>query len=337
MLKRIIASIMCVSVSAASVFISSEQLTVNAETITKYGDFTYEEDSETEGIIITNYSGSDSVVFVPETINGLKVISIGASAFRDNNDITEVILPDSIVSIGSSAFSTCKNLRKINLPESLEVIGSSAFTTCHALEEIEFGSNVKDIQRLAFQLCISVKTLTVPGTVETIVDHAFHGMHGLEVLKFTEGTKTIESGSFTNAYSIKEVHIPKSVETIGVHALCFTVYGSEYTPIGSATIYGYAGTAAQTYSEESGIDFIPYDIGDIDNNGMVDARDASSVLYEYASLSAGSEFSFGNREKCVADIDGDSKISASDASNILKYYAYISAGGDIPAYRYLYE
>ena len=73
-------------------------------------------------------------------------------------------------------------------------------------------------------------------------------------------------------------------------------------------------------------------MGDVNNDGFVDAVDASAVLAEYASLSGGGSGSFSEAMKKAADIDGNGMTDAVDASNILAYYAYLSSGeqGDDP-------
>lgn len=70
-------------------------------------------------------------------------------------------------------------------------------------------------------------------------------------------------------------------------------------------------------------------MGDIDNNGLVDAVDSTSILIEYASLSTVGETTFTDEQKKSADINMDNIIDASDASYVLSYYAYTSTGGEL--------
>ena len=68
--------------------------------------------------------------------------------------------------------------------------------------------------------------------------------------------------------------------------------------------------------------------GDVDNNGTVDAFDASLVLEFYATIATGGDISdYGEDFMRSADVDSNSSINAWDASLILSYYAYISTGG----------
>lgn len=69
--------------------------------------------------------------------------------------------------------------------------------------------------------------------------------------------------------------------------------------------------------------------GDVNDDGKIDARDASAVLAEYAGTSAGRAESFSEIQKKAADVNGDGKVDSLDASAILMYYAKSSAGSDI--------
>ena len=77
-------------------------------------DFTYT--SATSGITITGYSGSSTIVKIPEQIGGVKVIAIAASAFANNTTIQSVVVPNSVESIGAGAFKGCNGLTSVSLP-----------------------------------------------------------------------------------------------------------------------------------------------------------------------------------------------------------------------------
>src|ERR1051325_8549707 len=68
-------------------------------------------------IIITKYIGSDDVVSVPSTINGLPVVGIGPNsfAFPPNPHVTRVSIPDGVTSIGSRAFFGCTTLTSVTI------------------------------------------------------------------------------------------------------------------------------------------------------------------------------------------------------------------------------
>jgi len=70
-------------------------------------------------------------------------------------------------------------------------------------------------------------------------------------------------------------------------------------------------------------------VGDVNNDGFVNAVDATNVLVEYAQTSTGGDSTFSDLQKTLADIDKSGIIDAVDATYILSYYAYVSTGGEL--------
>ncbi len=62
--------------------------------------------------LITGYTGTDTTVIVPMTIQGIPVTGL-STTFKDNKTVTEIILPDSITTIGEATFSNCEKLSTI--------------------------------------------------------------------------------------------------------------------------------------------------------------------------------------------------------------------------------
>lgn len=65
--------------------------------------FTYVQNSR-GNLSITGYNGSELTVFIPDTINGIVVDSIGAGAFLNKN-LINVTIRSNIIEIASDAFS----------------------------------------------------------------------------------------------------------------------------------------------------------------------------------------------------------------------------------------
>ncbi len=73
------------------------------------------------------------------------------------------------------------------------------------------------------------------------------------------------------------------------------------------------------------------ELGDLNGDGKIDAKDASMILVEYSKASTGAESEFTESQKLAGDVNGDGKIDAKDASAVLAYYALVStATGDVP-------
>ena len=72
-----------------------------------------------------------------------------------------------------------------------------------------------------------------------------------------------------------------------------------------------------------------YNLGDVDNNSVIDAVDASKVLAYYARISTKQDGGFSESQKQAADVNKDGIIDAVDASKILTYYAYASTTDEV--------
>ena len=86
-----------------------------------YGDYTYSIPYGTYAVIIS-YNGAESVVNIPETIEGMPVESISSSAFDAcREQITDVTIPGTVKKF-SSAFRGCVNLTNVTLLEGVTAI-----------------------------------------------------------------------------------------------------------------------------------------------------------------------------------------------------------------------
>ena len=76
---------------------------------------------------IRGYYGDDSVVEIPDTINGYTVTKIDEGAFKNNADITGVNIPDTVDEIGKDAFLNDENLSLICINGKEVNISDTAF------------------------------------------------------------------------------------------------------------------------------------------------------------------------------------------------------------------
>ncbi|WP_367180354.1 leucine-rich repeat domain-containing protein [uncultured Oscillibacter sp.] len=76
-----------------------------------------------------------------EPVDGDLVLSVGANAFRNCSNLTEITLPDSLTTIGPYAFVNCTSLTNITLPDSVTRIENGAFYDGTNLTAITFTSN----------------------------------------------------------------------------------------------------------------------------------------------------------------------------------------------------
>ena len=89
-----------------------------------FGSYEYEVVDST--VKIVKYTGNESSVKIPDSINGRSVTKIGEYAFEEKQSLTEVILPNKLESIGDFAFFGCIKLKKLDIPQRVKEIGQNA-------------------------------------------------------------------------------------------------------------------------------------------------------------------------------------------------------------------
>ena len=78
------------------------------------------------------------------------------SLYIDNQQVTEIIIPDTITEIKKYAFYKLKDLKSITIPNSVTSIGKYAFQSCSSLTSIIIPDSVTSIGEYAFQSCSSL-------------------------------------------------------------------------------------------------------------------------------------------------------------------------------------
>ena len=95
-------------------------------------------------------------IMIPESINGINVISVREGAFKNAKEIKgDLILPKTIVSIGEEAFMNCSGLNgRLFIPSSLQSIGERAFYGCNSLKgDLVIPDSLEEIGDEAFAYC----------------------------------------------------------------------------------------------------------------------------------------------------------------------------------------
>lgn len=68
------------------------------------------------------------------------------------------------------------------------------------------------------------------------------------------------------------------------------------------------------------------DLGDVNKDGILDGRDATAILSDYALRSANKDGSLDKAQSIAADVTGNGVVDGTDATKVLTYYALTSAG-----------
>src|SRR5574344_471705 len=148
-------------------------------------------------------------VLIPETINGIAVISMSNYAFA-NNQLTSVTIPDSVTSIGEAAFAN-DQLTSVTIPNSVTSISDDAFIM-NQLTSVTIPDSVTSIGIAAFQ-SNKLTSVTIPNSVTSIGIGAFEG-NQLTSVMIPDSVTSIDAEAFFGN-QLTSVTIPNSVTTIG--------------------------------------------------------------------------------------------------------------------------
>lgn len=230
------------------------------------------------------------------------VISIGDGAFYNCSNLESLTIPDSVTSIGKSAFSSCVKLRSMTIPDSVKSIASFLFSDCTGLESVVIPESLTVIERHMFDGCSNLKSVDIPDTVTSINQNAFRYCTSLESIAIPEKVTRIDNYAFLGCNNLKSVSFPESVNSIGERAFygCSTIESATipasvrninweaFAECPNLTIYGYAGSSAETYAKENGIPFVILVAlpGDVNLDGAVDDKDVLAVLLHIAGVKA---------------------------------------------------
>ncbi len=199
---------------------------------------------------IVKYKGNDKFAVIPDTIEGLTVKTINASAFSDRI-VTELTLPAGIENVSAKMINNTKELQYIYISGDSENyisvngviytadgktlvmypggrtgeaefavgvtrIGDRAFYGCR-ISGAALPDTVEEIGESAFESCLQLQKIDIPGNVKAIKPYAFCGS-GLESAKLNPGTESIGTGAFEST-KIMEMYLPDSVTETGSYIL----------------------------------------------------------------------------------------------------------------------
>lgn len=185
------------------------------------------------------------------------VTEVGANMLSmndENNAMRKLALSNNITEI-PGVFAECLALDEIYLPDSVTKVGNSAFGNSFTTSKIRLSSYLTEMGQSAFA-STTVTSIIIPAGVKNIPYGAFMHCNNLKNIFICPGVETIGQYAFMGADDPKVI-IPPTVTSI--HADAFKP--SLTTETCSPVIWGYKGTAAETFANEKGYEFV-----DIDEN-----------------------------------------------------------------------
>ncbi|MBO5094275.1 MAG: leucine-rich repeat domain-containing protein [Lachnospiraceae bacterium] len=237
-----------------------------------------------DGIELLRYNGSEANLTVPSEMMGRRVVSL-ESTFDGFTALKSIVIPESVTSI-EGAFYGCESLEQVSLPEHIVSL-HYAFNCCFELKRIDLPAALKnaswafestgirtaklpdgieDISH-AFMNCGRLERAYIPGTAKDLTE-AFTDCESLREVSIENGVTRIGDYAFFNCISLKELTIPESVtefgkKSVGVmeireyaspEKLAFRIKGYQVVP--GFQIKGKAGSKAEEYARENGIEFV---------------------------------------------------------------------------------
>ena len=220
--------------------------------VTSIGEDAFSGCNNLTAVHITDLAAWCNISFGNNTANPL---SCAHHLYLNEQEITDIVIPDGVTSIGDYAFTNCSELTSITIPNSMTSIGYFAFQECSALTavhitdlaawcNISFGNNtanplsyahhlylnereiidivipdgVTSINDYAFINCNKLSSVDIPNSVTSIGNKAFSGCTGLNTLNIPENVTTIGNDAFFDCEGLTSITIPNSVLSVGLTA-----------------------------------------------------------------------------------------------------------------------
>lgn len=253
-------------------------------------------------------------LIIPDTVQGKRVLSIGASCFSVCPNITEISLPDSVTTISDSAFTGCNALHTVKLGSGVANISAySLWGTCNNFRTIEVSdanleysskdgilyskdatkliycpvqngvvnyivpNGVVEIKSSAFRNNKTITKPNLPNSLEKIESYAFASCYRITQVNLPEGLLSIETRAFDNCQNLTNVHLPSTLTSIGSNSFSHITTATIAEGVSKVPDYAFVGSRYLTTVS------LPDSITSIgaysfyENSGLVDIQLPDSV------------------------------------------------------------
>lgn len=176
--------------------------------------FSYSDDAN--GYVISGFDASRTVVEIPETYGGVKIVGIAPYAFQNQTGITTVVIPEGVTSIGREAFAGCSALGDIRIPSTVENIGAKAFNGTPW--DATLTGDVVYINHILYRCQTDAATVEIAQGTRVIAEEAFADRKNLTSIIVPDGVSYISSRAFAGCSSLNSIMVAESVVDIVANA-----------------------------------------------------------------------------------------------------------------------
>lgn len=259
-------------------------------------------------------------IILPDSIT-----NIGAGAFSNCSVLSSIALPEGLLTINKNTFSNCSMLSSITVPNSVTSIGFGAFMLCSELTSIIipnvesldenvfeyckkltiYGKKGSCVDNYAYKYGIPFEDISNLTSTTTMTTTTTTTTTQKPTTTTTTSTTTSNTSITTTSFYIEKTSIS-------------LINGEQYEiPINMNDISFKSTNTNVAVVSPNGI-VTAIDIGEAIIN-IID-KDYNVVQIK-VSVQPGNSVPSGNE---LGDVNNDGQINAVDASNILAYYAYLS-------------
>lgn len=202
------------------------------------GNWKYIPDYSNDTCTVIGYYGTDSDVYIPESVEALKVTrldfgyQVAAPRNRWDNpkNVVSITIPSTVTSVGNYCFSRLTNLQKITIPSSVKEFGAGLFQECTSLEEFTIPTKMTAVPHEIFRDCTSLSKVTMHSKVTSIDYNAFENCISLKEIKLPSGLKSLGGQCFLSS-GLESISIPNTVSELysGVFQNCKSLNSVKFT------------------------------------------------------------------------------------------------------------
>jgi len=200
---------------------------------------------------LTDYGKTLTNITIPAEIDGTKIDSFSAEVFKNNKNISEVVIPSGITQMPTDAFRGCGSLTTITIPESVTRI--AGLGDCPSLARVNYLGNINSwaqigileakgqppfannsaglyindslitnanittatkISRYAFSDYKYLTNINIGSSVTSIGRCAFYGCSNLTSVTIPDSVTSIERSAFYECSSLTSIKLPSGITRI---------------------------------------------------------------------------------------------------------------------------